>query len=86
VVHLDSLDHGIAVLQLSPSSVTTLSIHHTIALKLEDIPVACKFPIVFPDDLTDMPLDRDVEFTIELQPSMTPIFRRLYKMTPKELA
>jgi hypothetical protein len=32
-----------------------------------------------------MPSDRDVEFTIELQPGTTPISRRLYKMTPKEL-
>jgi hypothetical protein len=33
-----------------------------------------------------MPLDRDVEFVIELQPDTTPISRRPYKMTPKELA
>jgi hypothetical protein len=33
-----------------------------------------------------MPPDRDVEFTIELQPGTTPISRRPYKMTPKELA
>jgi hypothetical protein len=32
-----------------------------------------------------MPPDRDVEFTIELQPGTTPISRRPYKMTPKEL-
>jgi hypothetical protein len=30
--------------------------------------------------------DRDVEFIIELQPGTTPISRRPYKMTPKELA
>jgi hypothetical protein len=30
--------------------------------------------------------DQDVEFTIELQPGTTPIPRRPYKMTPKELA
>jgi hypothetical protein len=33
-----------------------------------------------------MPPDRDIEFVIELQPGMTPISRRPYKMTPKELA
>jgi hypothetical protein len=33
-----------------------------------------------------MPPDRDVEFVIELQPGTTPISRRPYKMTPKELA
>jgi hypothetical protein len=48
--------------------------------------VACEFPDVFPEDLPDMPLDRDMEFIIEVQPSMAPISRRPYKMTPKELA
>jgi hypothetical protein len=33
-----------------------------------------------------MPLDQDVEFIIELQPDTAPISKRLYKMTPKELA
>jgi hypothetical protein len=33
-----------------------------------------------------MPPDWDVEFTTELQPSMAPISRHPYKMTPKELA
>jgi hypothetical protein len=33
-----------------------------------------------------MPLDWDIEFTIELQPSTVLIFRRPYKMTPMELA
>jgi hypothetical protein len=48
--------------------------------------VACKFPDVFPKDLPGMPPDRDVEFIIELQPGTTPISRRPYKMTLKELA
>jgi hypothetical protein len=33
-----------------------------------------------------MPPDQDVEFTIEVQPGITPISRQPYKMTPKELA
>jgi hypothetical protein len=36
--------------------------------------------------MPDMPPDRDIEFTIELQPGTTPISRQPYKMTPKELA
>jgi hypothetical protein len=47
--------------------------------------VACEFPDVFSKDLSDMPPNWDVEFIIELQPGMTPISRRPYKMTPKEL-
>jgi hypothetical protein len=85
-MHLDSPDHGIAVLQLSSPSITTPSHHHTTALSLEDIPVVHEFLDVFPDDLPGMPLERDVEFTIELQTNITPISKRPYKRTPKELA
>jgi hypothetical protein len=60
--------------------------HHTTAQNLEDIPVACEYPDVFQEDLSGMPLDRDVEFIIALQPDTTPISRRPHKMTPKELA
>jgi hypothetical protein len=40
---------------------------------------------VFPDELTGLPLDRDVEFVIELQPGTAPISKRSYRMPPKEL-
>jgi hypothetical protein len=86
VVQLDSSLYGTQVLQLSAIPVATPSVHHTAAQNLEDIPVACEFPDVFPEDLPGMPPDQDVEFVIELQPSMAPISRRPYKMTPKELA
>jgi hypothetical protein len=65
-VQLDSLDHGVVVLQLSSPLSTTPSLHHTTAQKLEDIHVACEFLDVFPEDLPGMPPDRDIEFTIEL--------------------
>jgi hypothetical protein len=85
VVQLDSPIHDIDVLQLSSSYVATPSVHHTTAQNMEDIPIACEFSDVFPEDLPGMPPDRDVEFTIELQPGTVPISRRPYKMTPKEL-
>ena len=53
---------------------------------LVDILVVCEFLNVFPDDLPGMPLNRDVEFKIELLPGTTPISRRPYKMAPNELA
>jgi hypothetical protein len=86
VVHLDLPVHGVATLHLSVPSVAPPSVQHTTAQNLEDIPVVCEFPDVFPDDLPSMPPDQDVEFTIELQPDMTPISKRPYKMTPKESA
>jgi len=56
------------------------------ATTLCDIPVVCEFPDVFPDELPGLPLDRDVEFRIELVPGTTPISRRPYRMLPNELA
>jgi hypothetical protein len=86
VVHLDSLEHGSVTLQLASTPVPAVSAHRTVAKNLEDILVACKFPNVFSEDLPDMPLDQDIEFTIELQSGTIPISRRSYKMMPKELA
>jgi hypothetical protein len=53
---------------------------------LAKIPVACEFLDVFPDELSGLPLDRDVKFTIELIPRTPPISRRPYRMSPNELA
>ena len=53
---------------------------------LTSIPVVCEFLDVFPKDLPGLPPDREVEFSIELEPSTAPISRCLYRMAPKELA
>jgi len=53
---------------------------------LYDIPVVHEFLDVFPDELPGLPLDRDVEFRIELVPGIAPISRRPYRMPPNELA
>jgi hypothetical protein len=85
-VHLESPTHGSVSLRLlSPTSIAS-ALHHTAAQNLEDIPVVCEFPDVFPEDLPGMPPDQDVEFIIELHPGTSPISRWPYKMTPKELA
>jgi hypothetical protein len=39
----------------------------TIICPLDEIPVVCEYPDVFPDELPGMPPDRYVEFVIELQ-------------------
>jgi hypothetical protein len=44
-----------------------------------------KFLDVFPDDLPRLPLDHDMEFKIELIPSITPISWGPYCMPPNEL-
>jgi hypothetical protein len=53
---------------------------------VERIPVVYEYPDVFPDELPGMPLDRDIEFAIELQPRTAPISKRPYRMPPAELA
>jgi hypothetical protein len=53
---------------------------------LEDIKVVNEYPDVFPDDLPGMPLDRDIEFSIELLPGTAPISKRSYRMDVKDLA
>jgi hypothetical protein len=46
----------------------------------------CEFLDVFPEDLPELPPERDVEFVIDLKTSTTPISRRSYRMPPNELA
>ncbi|GKF93463.1 putative reverse transcriptase domain-containing protein [Tanacetum coccineum] len=36
--------------------------------KLEDIPVVCEFPGVFPEDLLGLPLSHEVDFCLDLIP------------------
>jgi hypothetical protein len=52
---------------------------------LEDIGVVQEYPDVFPEELPGMPLDRDIEFLIELLPGTPPISKRPYRMPVNEL-
>jgi hypothetical protein len=40
---------------------------------------------VFPEELPGMPLDKDVEFIIDVMPGTRPIAKRPYKMDIEEL-
>jgi hypothetical protein len=51
-----------------------------------EVPVVSDFPDVFPEELSGMPPDRDIEFVIELKPSTTPIYKTPYRMATPELA
>jgi hypothetical protein len=52
---------------------------------LEGIKVVCDYPNVFPDELPGMPLDREVEFVIDLLPGTAPISKRPYRMSSDQL-
>ena len=50
----------------------------TQVVSLTQIPVVCGFRDVFLEELSRLPLDREVEFTIELILGTAPISRRPY--------
>ena len=54
-------------------------------LKFDDIPVVREFPDVFPKDLRGIPIDREIEFSIDLLPRTSPISKTPYWMAPNEL-
>ncbi|XP_074305595.1 uncharacterized protein LOC141640813 [Silene latifolia] len=52
---------------------------------MANIPIVREFKDVFPDEIPGMPPHREVDFTIELVPSVSPISKALYRMAPAEL-
>jgi hypothetical protein len=64
---------------------------HQVAAHIEEIKpseaihVVSDFPDVFPEELPGMPLERKVEFAIELIPGTAPISKRAYRVSGPEL-
>ncbi|GJX11516.1 putative reverse transcriptase domain-containing protein [Tanacetum coccineum] len=52
---------------------------------MQDVPVICDFPEVFPDDLPVLPPPQQVEFRIGLMPGAAPVARVPYRLAPSEL-
>jgi hypothetical protein len=86
VLEINSPTVGHTTLYLPFKDGTDSCAYVTIISPLDEIPVVCEYPDVFPDELPGMPPNRDVEFVIELQPGTAPISKRPYRMPPKELA
>ena len=51
----------------------------------EEVPIVKDYPDVFPEELSGMPPDRDIEFLIELLPGTGPISKRPYRMAANDL-
>jgi hypothetical protein len=85
VVEINSPTVGHTTLYLPFKDGTDSCAYVTIISPLDEIPVVCEYPDVFPDEMPGMPPDRDVDFVIELQPGTAPISKRPYHMPPKEL-
>ena len=54
-------------------------------VNLENVPMVCEFPDVFPEDLPRLPPDKVLEFEIKVLLGLTPIFISPYRMVPMEL-
>ena len=52
---------------------------------VEKIPVVRKFPDVFPKEFPGIPLEREVDLSIEIVPGTTPMSRAPYRMAQMEL-
>ena len=50
-----------------------------------ELPIVCDFPEVFPDDISDLPPEREVEFSIDLIPGTSPVSMSPYRMSASEL-
>src|SRR4051812_4847519 len=50
-----------------------------------DSPIVCDFPEVFPDDVTDLTLEHEVEFAIDLVPRTSLVLMAPYRMSASKL-
>ncbi|KAJ0714365.1 putative nucleotidyltransferase, Ribonuclease H [Helianthus annuus] len=52
---------------------------------VNDVPVVCEFPNVFPEDLPGLPPSRDIDFRIDLIPGANPVAKAPYPLAPSEM-
>ncbi|XP_057790989.1 uncharacterized protein LOC131008107 [Salvia miltiorrhiza] len=55
------------------------------SVNLDDVPIVREYKDVFPDTLPGLPPDRQLEFSIDLEPGSAPISKAPYRMAPAEL-
>src|ERR1044072_868259 len=54
--------------------------------KSDELPVVNEFPEVFPEDVSELPPEREVEFTLDLIPGTSPVPMAPYRMSASELS
>ena len=64
---------------------TSLTLEDEVGSNLDLPKVVCEYEDVFPDELQGLPLQRDVDFCIELYPGKSPISMAPHRMAPVEL-
>jgi len=66
------------------SLIASLSVENEAVI--DRLPVVNEFPEVFPDEIPDVPPEREVEFSIDLVPGTKPVSMAPYRMSASELA
>ena len=85
-----ALNH-LSLTRLSPvvsakAYMVTFSTEDEAGIQVKNVPVVSEFPGVFPEDISELPPEREVEFSIDLVPGASPISIAPYRMAPMELA
>ena len=52
---------------------------------VRDLPGVCKFLEVFPEDISDLPPEREVDFSIDLVPGISQVSMTPYRVSTLEL-
>jgi hypothetical protein len=68
------------------ASSNRIVLNHLDTVSTLDIRTVSEYLDVFPEELSGMPPDHEIEFVIELVPSTAPIFKRPYRMATNQLA
>jgi hypothetical protein len=82
MVTLTSLQGEVNV---SMPATTEVMVNQLEEKSLEHIRIVCEYQDIFSEELSGMPPDRDIEFSIELLPGTAPISKRAYRMDVKDL-
>ncbi|XP_035830927.1 uncharacterized protein LOC118480272 [Helianthus annuus] len=53
--------------------------------KLEDVEIVNEFPDVFPEELSGLPPEKEIEFRIEVNPDAKPVAKAPYRLAPTEM-
>ncbi|XP_073290263.1 uncharacterized protein [Primulina huaijiensis] len=62
-----------------------VTVTEPLSQRLEDVEMVRDFPSVFSDDVSGIPPDREVDYSIELMSSTMPISKAPYRLAPAEM-
>ncbi|XP_073304588.1 uncharacterized protein [Primulina huaijiensis] len=62
-----------------------VSVIEPVSQRLEDVDVVSEFSGVLPDDVSGIPPDSEVDFSIEIMPGTVPISKTPYRLAPTEM-